>query len=1154
MQGRDLGRSPVRPRGLLRLRRRHAAVRGRAGGRRRLPHRRVLLLLPVVRRRRSLRQHLTGAAPRAATSSTASPPSTRWCRSGASCSPIWSRRWPPSPASSATSPGSCSSRSSTASAGAAGRSSAASPLATLDRPRTVRIDGRRATSHRRHPARRRHPRRGRGHPRALPVAAARRAAAAARRPHRLPRLRRRPRGRAPARRPRPTTAAIPTPCCRSSASWPPSTTGASGSRSSRTSSSSPSADAATLDAAYDDAVARLDQLAADGADPLDEPLLEPAAARRRRFPRSRRRCATGSTRRRSRRPREHIFAGDVFQVVLSQRFDFDLDAEPFDVYRVLRQVNPSPYMYYVRVPGVTLVGAVARADGAAARRPGHLPADRRHPQAGRDRRPRPPPGRRAARAPQGGRRAHHAGRPGPQRRRAGRRRSAPCEVDEMMTLERYSHVMHLTSQVVGRSRRRVARPIDVLRATLPAGTVSGAPKVRAMEIIDELEPVKRGPYAGVVGYLDFSGNIDTAIAIRTMVIGDDGRASVQAGAGIVADSGARRRGPRVPEQGPGPARRRPRRPPHDRRTESLPMSRQTTTCSPSPTRRDVRPGLRARCRHASSRARSARTSTPWRSTRRRGRFVLQPQGKVDAWLRITKVVGRRVPARRRRRPRRRRRDPAVTVHDPHQGRDRAARLADGRGPGRRRTSRRRARRRVPPRPARTVGRRLRPARARGRDPRRHDVRGAVRRSRPIGIARGMPAMGAELDEGTIPAEVGQWIIDASVSFTKGCFVGQELVARIDSRGGNVPRHLRAVVLDSAVAAGTAIRSDGPESHVTSVARHRRPPRRAGLPRPQGRAGRHRRRRWCDRAGPVARRSTGQPRRDLAGGVSVRGPSWPASCWSPAPRRRTGRSRPPTRPRAPTPYRPLPNPTTRPWSCHRSTAPPRSRRPSARGVPRSEAPSPAPRVRSPMPSSGSNASSATPCSAPRSAPGPTGATRSKAFPAAGTASGPSCRRRSPANRPRSSTSSTVTSATFPCPPSRSRASSPDPRPHLRRPSSATASTWPYGWRERQVDNDGIGREQPVANVPVRVNSSGWTSVGGDPSGLTDADGVVVFSYRCDQVTAVSAAAVVGVEQETFPLAVPPCAPRPTTTTTTTTAPGRGALDPPRRHRPTSTTAG
>jgi len=109
------------------------------------------------------------------------------------------------------------------------------------------------------------------------------------------------------------------------------------------------------------------------------------------------------------------------------------------------------------------------------------------------------------------------------------------EVEELMVLERYSHVMHLTSQVAGRLREGLG-PVDVLRATLPAGTMSGAPKVRAMEIIDDLEPTQRGAYAGLVGYLDFSGNVDTAIAIRTMVVAPDGRASVQAGAGIVADS------------------------------------------------------------------------------------------------------------------------------------------------------------------------------------------------------------------------------------------------------------------------------------------------------------------------------------------------------------------------------------------------------------------------------------------------------------------------------------------------------------------------------------------------------------------------------------------------------------------------------------------
>ena len=114
-------------------------------------------------------------------------------------------------------------------------------------------------------------------------------------------------------------------------------------------------------------------------------------------------------------------------------------------------------------------------------------------------------------------------------------RYGTCQVDEMMTLERYSHVMHLTSQVSGELAPG-RTPADVLRATIPAGTLTGAPKVRAMEIIDALEPSKRGPYGGVVGYVDFGGAIDTAIAIRTMIVLPDGRASVQAGAGVVADS------------------------------------------------------------------------------------------------------------------------------------------------------------------------------------------------------------------------------------------------------------------------------------------------------------------------------------------------------------------------------------------------------------------------------------------------------------------------------------------------------------------------------------------------------------------------------------------------------------------------------------------
>lgn len=292
-------------------------------------------------------------------------------------------------------------------------------------------------------------------------------------------------------------------------------------------------DAAALDAAYDDAIARLEQLASDGARPLDEPLLGPPRADD-EPPEVTSSMRDGEYQAAVEAAREYVFAGDVFQVVLSQRFDFDLGAEPFDVYRALRQVNPSPYMYYVRVPGVTLVGAspepmVQLLDGRVISRP-IAGTRKRGTSEAHDR-------RLAAELVEHPKEiAEHVMLVDLARNDVGRVvEFGTCEVEELMTLERYSHVMHMTSQVAG-DLADGRTPVDVLRATLPAGTVSGAPKVRAMEVIDELEPVKRGPYAGVVGYLDFSGNIDTAIAIRTMVIGDDGRASVQAGAGIVADS------------------------------------------------------------------------------------------------------------------------------------------------------------------------------------------------------------------------------------------------------------------------------------------------------------------------------------------------------------------------------------------------------------------------------------------------------------------------------------------------------------------------------------------------------------------------------------------------------------------------------------------
>jgi anthranilate synthase component 1 len=294
----------------------------------------------------------------------------------------------------------------------------------------------------------------------------------------------------------------------------------------------PGATEAELDAQYDDALVRLDRLAEDGARAIDEPLVEPPE-RGEPAPPVRSTMGGGAYQRAVAAAKEHILAGDVFQVVLSQRYDFELDADPFDVYRVLRQVNPSPYMYFLRHPEVTLVGSspepmvqllgnrvVSRPIAGTRKRGSTDEADRRlaaelieHPKE----------------------RAEHVMLVDLARNDVGRVvEFGSVTVDELMTLERYSHVMHLTSQVSGELVPGKS-PVDVLRATMPAGTVSGAPKVRAMEIIDELEPVKRGPYAGVVAYVGFSGNLDTAIAIRTMVIAN-GRASVQAGAGIVVDS------------------------------------------------------------------------------------------------------------------------------------------------------------------------------------------------------------------------------------------------------------------------------------------------------------------------------------------------------------------------------------------------------------------------------------------------------------------------------------------------------------------------------------------------------------------------------------------------------------------------------------------
>lgn len=234
-----------------------------------------------------------------------------------------------------------------------------------------------------------------------------------------------------------------------------------------------------------------------------------------------------------RRAKEYIAAGDVFQVVLSQRFQRPISVDPFTIYRALRVVNPSPYLYYLEFGDRAIIGSspelLVRVEDrvvdvrpiAGTRRRGRdeaedrvlaeeLIADEKE-------------------------RAEHVMLVDLGRNDVGRvSEYGSVAVTELMQIERYSHVMHMVSNVRGRLRQDLD-PIEALKACFPAGTVTGAPKIRAMEIIDELEPTRRGVYAGALGYLDFSGNLDTCIAIRTIVV-HDGMAYVQAGAGIVADS------------------------------------------------------------------------------------------------------------------------------------------------------------------------------------------------------------------------------------------------------------------------------------------------------------------------------------------------------------------------------------------------------------------------------------------------------------------------------------------------------------------------------------------------------------------------------------------------------------------------------------------
>ena len=232
--------------------------------------------------------------------------------------------------------------------------------------------------------------------------------------------------------------------------------------------------------------------------------------------------------------KEYILAGDAFQIVLSQRFDFQVECDPFEIYRILRQVNPSPYLYYLKFNEVTVVGASPEPlVKVVGKRVISRPIAGTRPRGRTDLEDKKLAGELLEDPKE---LSEHIMLVDLARNDVGRiAEFNSISIDELMTVEKYSHVIHITSQVSGRLKDNLT-PIDVIRATLPAGTLSGAPKVRAMEIIDELEKTKRGVYAGIIGYIGFDLKLDMAIAIRTLVIKPDMTASVQAGAGIVIES------------------------------------------------------------------------------------------------------------------------------------------------------------------------------------------------------------------------------------------------------------------------------------------------------------------------------------------------------------------------------------------------------------------------------------------------------------------------------------------------------------------------------------------------------------------------------------------------------------------------------------------
>ena len=285
----------------------------------------------------------------------------------------------------------------------------------------------------------------------------------------------------------------------------------------------------TPESAYAEAIAKIEAIIAKLRTPLG-PESRRAAAGRIDFTSNIGREAFEES---VRRAKEYVKAGDIIQVVLSQRFSGALTVEPFDIYRVLRTLNPSPYMFFLRMDDTLVVGAspevMVRKEGSrvelrpiAGTRPrGGTAADDQQLEAELLADPKE--------------RAEHVMLVDLGRNDLGRVcGTGSVRVSELMVVERYSHVMHIVSNVQGELAPG-KDAFDVVAATFPAGTLSGAPKVRAMEIIDELEPVRREIYGGAVGYFSFSGNMDLAIAIRTLVI-RDGQVHLQAGAGIVADS------------------------------------------------------------------------------------------------------------------------------------------------------------------------------------------------------------------------------------------------------------------------------------------------------------------------------------------------------------------------------------------------------------------------------------------------------------------------------------------------------------------------------------------------------------------------------------------------------------------------------------------